>query len=133
MLSVAVAADAGGHLSGHRRGAIEVAGGARRVQQRVSDLPFHQARRPPDWPVAAWDFGAKSGARQGFASSRALKNAGVTWDDKTLDRFIENSRLGGAQQRDETVWRATPDAAARQQIVEYLKRRRVADAGPSPE
>ena len=35
-------------------------------------------------------FGAKAGQRQGFQSSGAMKNSGLTWNEQTLDRFIEN-------------------------------------------
>src|SRR5512139_517867 len=35
-------------------------------------------------------FGSKAGMRPGFNSSAALKNSGLTWDEQSLDRFIEN-------------------------------------------
>lgn len=65
-------------------------------------------------------FGAKAGARQGFQSSGAIKNSGVTWDEKTLDRFIENPEAvapGNAMK----PYAGLPDQAARKQIIEYLK------------
>ena len=65
-------------------------------------------------------FGSKSGSRQGFASSGAMKNAGVTWDDKTLDRFIENPD-SVAPNNAMKPYGGLPDAAARKQIIDYLK------------
>ena len=65
-------------------------------------------------------FGSKSGMRQGFASSAALKNAGITWDEKTLDRFIENPEAV-APNNAMKPYGGLPDAAARKQIVDYLK------------
>jgi cytochrome c len=65
-------------------------------------------------------FGAKAGARQGFQSSGAIKNSGVTWDNETLDRFIENPEAvapGNAMK----PYAGLPDQAARKQIIEYLK------------
>jgi cytochrome c len=34
--------------------------------------------------------GRKAGALSGYAYSSAMKNAGLTWDKATLDRFIAN-------------------------------------------
>lgn len=65
-------------------------------------------------------FGAKSGSRQGFASSAALKNAAVTWDAQSLDRFIENPDAV-APNNAMKPYGGLPDAAARKQIVDYLK------------
>ena len=35
-------------------------------------------------------IGRKAGAVPGFAYSSAMQNAGITWDEQTLDRYIEN-------------------------------------------
>jgi cytochrome c len=41
-------------------------------------------------PSLAGVFGRKSGAEAGFNYSPALKNANITWDESTLDKFLEN-------------------------------------------
>jgi cytochrome c len=35
-------------------------------------------------------IGRKAGTAPGFAYSTAMKNADITWDEQTLDRYIEN-------------------------------------------
>lgn len=34
-------------------------------------------------------MGASAGVKDGFVFSDAMKNSGITWDEKTLDKFIE--------------------------------------------
>ncbi len=75
-------------------------------------------------------YGAKSGSRQGFASSAALKNAGVTWDDATLNRFIENPD-SVAPNNAMKPYGGLPDAAARKQIVDYLKTAKISSMAMS--
>lgn len=41
-------------------------------------------------PNLAGLIGRKAGAVEGYAYSPSMKNAGVTWDAKTLDEFIAN-------------------------------------------
>jgi cytochrome c len=65
-------------------------------------------------------FGAKAGSRPGFNSSGAIKNSGLTWDEQTLDRFIENPEAV-APGNGMKPYAGLPDAAARKQIVSYLK------------
>jgi cytochrome c len=65
-------------------------------------------------------FGAKAGARQGFASSAAIRNTGLTWDEKSLDRFIENPEAV-APNNAMKPYGGLPDAQARKEIIDYLK------------
>jgi cytochrome c len=65
-------------------------------------------------------FGAKAGTRPGFQSSAAIANSGVTWNEKTLDRFIENPEAV-APNNGMKPYAGLPDAQARKNIVEYLK------------
>jgi cytochrome c len=41
-------------------------------------------------PSLAGIVGSKSGAVPGFDFSTAMKNAGITWDDASLDKFLAN-------------------------------------------
>jgi cytochrome c len=65
-------------------------------------------------------FGSKAGMRPGFNSSAAIKNSGLTWDEKALDRFIENPEAV-APNNGMKPYAGLPDAAARKQIIDYLK------------
>jgi cytochrome c len=72
-------------------------------------------------PSLAGIIGAKAGTRPGYANySGAMKGAGITWDEATLDRFIANP--------DEVVpnnnmkpFKGVPDAAVRKRIIAAMK------------
>lgn len=65
-------------------------------------------------------FGRKAGGVPNYAYSSAMKKYGVTWNDETLDRFIENpmktvpgTKMGYA---------GVKDAQERADLIAYLKR-----------
>lgn len=64
--------------------------------------------------------GRKAGAAEGYAYSAAMKGAGLTWDEATLDKFIANpdSVVQGNNMKPYT---GIDDAAQRKAIVEFLK------------
>ena len=37
-------------------------------------------------------FGRKAGAVEGFKYSDAMKNAGITWNEAELDKYLENPK-----------------------------------------
>ncbi len=65
-------------------------------------------------------IGKKAGSVQGYAYSDSMKNSGITWDEKTLDRFIENpdSVVAGNNMKPYT---GMTNAEDRAKIVAYLK------------
>lgn len=65
-------------------------------------------------------FGSKAGMREGFSSSAAMKNSGLTWDEKNLDRFIENPEAV-VPNNGMKPFAGLPDPAARKAIIGYLK------------
>jgi cytochrome c len=66
-------------------------------------------------------LGAKAGANSGYASySQAMKTAGVTWDEATLDRFIADPEAV-IPNNNMKPFKGIPDAAVRKAIVAYLK------------
>jgi cytochrome c len=66
-------------------------------------------------------YGAKAGSSAGYASySQGLKSSGVTWDDATLDKFIENPDQI-IPNNNMKPYKGIADQAARQQIVDFLK------------
>lgn len=66
-------------------------------------------------------FGAKAGAAPGYANySQGLKSSGITWDEATLDRFIENPDQV-IPNNNMKPYRGLGDEAVRKQIVDFLK------------
>lgn len=65
--------------------------------------------------------GAKAGSSPGYASySQSLKSSGVTWDDATLDKFIENPEQV-VTNNNMKPYKGIDDPAIRQEIVKFLK------------
>jgi cytochrome c len=64
--------------------------------------------------------GRKSGSVEGFAFSPAMKAAGVTWDEATLDKFITSPDqvVSGNKMQ---PFGGVADAGERKKIVDYLK------------
>ncbi|HTO48085.1 MAG TPA: c-type cytochrome [Burkholderiales bacterium] len=63
--------------------------------------------------------GRKAGAEAGFSFSQAMRNAKVTWDEKTLDAFLADPQKvvpGNAM-----PFPGVADAKQRAEIVDYLK------------
>ena len=69
-------------------------------------------------PSLAAIVGAKSGAAPGYNFSRTLKAANITWDEQTLDKFLENppTDVHGTK-----MVISVPDAEDRKDIIAYLK------------
>jgi cytochrome c len=63
-------------------------------------------------------FDKPSGSVSGYNYSAALKNAHLTWDEQTLDKFLQNPRgvVHGTK-----MFATVPDAGARQRVIAYLK------------
>jgi cytochrome c len=70
-------------------------------------------------PSLAGIVGAKSGAAPGYNFSRTLKAANITWDEQTLDKFLENPRADVHDTK--MVISGFPDAEDRNDIIAYLK------------
>jgi cytochrome c len=69
-------------------------------------------------PSLAGLFGRTSGSVTGYNYSAAMKNAHLTWDAQTLDKFLQNpSGLVHGTKMFATV----PDATTRQHVIAYLK------------
>jgi cytochrome c len=69
-------------------------------------------------PSLAGVFGRKSGSEADFDYSSALKAAAITWDEKTLDQFIENPT---ADVRGTKMPVGLPGNDDRQNVIAYLK------------
>jgi cytochrome c len=69
-------------------------------------------------PSLAGVFGRNSGSAPGYTYSAALKNAHLTWDDQTLDKFLQNPNglVHGTK-----MFASVPDPDTRQHLIGYLK------------
>lgn len=64
--------------------------------------------------------GSKAGHAPGYAYSQSLRQSGVTWDEATLERWIENpdAVIAGNNMK---PYNGITDAAVRKRIVDFLK------------
>ena len=69
-------------------------------------------------PSLAGIVGSKSGAVPGYDFSAALKGANITWDETTLDKFLQNP---AADVRGTKMFINVPSAETRENVIEYLK------------
>ena len=70
-------------------------------------------------PSLAGVYGIKSGEIPGYAFSDAMKNAGLTWDDATLDEYLTApmKKVPGTKM----TFAGLSDPAARKEVIAYLK------------
>jgi cytochrome c len=64
-------------------------------------------------------FGRKAGSVEGFKYSDAMKNAGVTWDEKTLDEYLAAPKSFIAGNR--MMFAGLTKEDDRQNVIAYLK------------
>jgi cytochrome c len=69
-------------------------------------------------PSLAGVFGRKSGTEPGYNYSSAMKAANVTWDEKTLDEYLQGP---GKFVKGTKMVYFVPDEKDRQDIIAYLK------------
>jgi cytochrome c len=69
-------------------------------------------------PSLAGVVGRKSGSAPGYNYSAALKAANLTWDEKTLDRWLQNPTgdVHGSK-----MFITIPNAGDRQNVIAYLE------------
>ena len=65
-------------------------------------------------------FGRRAGSVPGFGYSLVMKNANITWNEKTLDRFLAKplAMVPGSTM----TYDGVPDANERADLIAYLKR-----------
>jgi cytochrome c len=66
-------------------------------------------------------MGAKAGQSTGYAYSQSLRQSGVTWDEATLDRWIENPEAV-IPNNNMKPYSGLADAAVRKKIVDFLEK-----------
>jgi cytochrome c len=81
-------------------------------------------------PTLAGVFGHASGSAADFRYSPALKNAHLTWDSATLDKWLQNP---SGLVHGTTMFVSVPSSTDRQNLIAYLKTLSVgANASPAP-
>jgi len=64
-------------------------------------------------------YGSKAGTVTGYAFSPALRDSGLTWDDATLDKWLESpSKMVPGNKM---IYAGERNPAKRKEIIEYLK------------
>ena len=66
-------------------------------------------------------IGAKAGQSAGYAYSQSLRQSGVTWNEATLERWIENPDAV-IPNNNMKPYNGLADAAARKKIVDFLRK-----------
>jgi cytochrome c len=109
--------------------ATVVAFGAALAQDIDGEAAFNNAcrtchtTRPGDnrlGPHLAGVIGRKAGAVEDYSYSAAMKGAGLTWDEATLDKFIANPDAV-VQGNNMKPYTGIQDAAQRKAIIMFLK------------
>jgi cytochrome c len=70
-------------------------------------------------PTAKGLYGRKAGTARGFTYSAAMKKAGVTWDEHSLDAFIADPQK--AVPGNVMPFPGLADGKQRAEIIDYLK------------
>src|SRR5262245_58404022 len=65
-------------------------------------------------------FGRKAGSLKGYPYSAAMKKYGVTWNEETLDHFLENPMK--AVPGTNMGYAGVKDAQEREDLIAYLKK-----------
>lgn len=65
--------------------------------------------------------GRKAGTVPGFAYSDSLKNSGITWDEKSLDKWISNPNTFIPGNNMGAIFSGLSDASERAKIIAFLK------------
>jgi cytochrome c2 len=69
-------------------------------------------------PSLAGIVGSKSGTVPGYSFSPAIKKADITWDEQTLDKFLQNPQ---ADVHGTKMPISVPNAQDRENVIAYLK------------
>jgi len=64
-------------------------------------------------------FGRKAGTAEGYASSDAMKNSGIVWDDATMAEYIGNPK--GKVPGTKMLYNGVKNAGQLADLVAYLK------------
>jgi cytochrome c len=105
-------------LTATRTFAAGDAGAGEKVFSRCAACHATAAGANKIGPSLAGVVGRKAGAVPGFKYSPALANANITWDETSLDKFLQNPTglVHGTQ-----MFTNVPNADDRQNVIAYLE------------
>jgi cytochrome c len=78
----------------------------------------HSLDKNKEGPQLRHVYGRKAGSVPNFQYSKALKSAGITWDDTSLDKWLTNT---DSVAPDNDMAFHVPKADERADIIRYLK------------
>jgi cytochrome c len=70
-------------------------------------------------PSLAGIYGRTAGKEDGFPYSTAMRSAGITWDEKSLDAYLNDPR--GKVPGNKMLFAGVKNAEERHAIIEYLE------------
>ena len=70
-------------------------------------------------PTLKGVYGRKAGSVAGFRYSRAMRAAGIVWDENTLDRYLASPQ--DAVPGNLMPFSGVPESAQRAAVIDYLK------------
>jgi cytochrome c len=106
--------------------AISVPGAAPAQNKSLSGADLYKAKCGSCHSIAASKigpahkgvFGRKAGSVPSYAYSPALRASGITWNDQTLDRWLQGPQK---MVKGSKMFLTVPNAAERAAIIAYLK------------
>lgn len=97
--------------------AAEAPDRGKQIYQRCSAC--HSLDRNRSGPKHCGLFGRRAGSLSGYAFSLALRESGIIWDSRTLDRFLENPMT--AVPGTKMGYAGIKDSAERAALIAYLE------------
>lgn len=97
--------------------AADAAGSGQQIYQRCSAC--HSLERNRSGPKHCGLFGRRAGSLPGYAFSVAMRESGIIWDSRSLDRFLENPMA--AVPGTKMGYAGVKDGAERAALIAYLE------------
>lgn len=116
-LAVMVALSLTGFKPSAARAAAGDAAAGQRVFARCAACHSTKPAANGVGPSLAGVFGRKSGTVNGFRYSAALKSAAITWDEQSLDHFLQNP---AGMVHGTAMFISLPNSQDRQNVIAYL-------------
>lgn len=117
--AVADAAASGGEPAGTPAAATGAAGQPPAAYAQCRTCHSVEPGKHGIGPSLAGVYGTRAGEIEGFRFSKAMLESGLTWDDATLDAYLEDPRktVPGTKM----AFFGLKDPAKRQAVIDYIK------------
>lgn len=97
--------------------AADASGSGQQIYQRCGAC--HSLERNRSGPKHCGLFGRRAGSLPGYAFSVAMRESGIIWDSRSLDRFLENPMA--AVPGTKMGYAGIKDGAERAALIAYLE------------